>query len=46
MVTMAPLPWWLMAPEDAASLLAPWPYRTPAEHHVVSGHGEMGWRLD
>lgn len=30
-VTMAPLPWWLMAPEDAASPLA-WLYRTPARH--------------
>lgn len=31
-VTMAPLPWWLMAPEDAASPLA-WLYLTPAKHH-------------
>lgn len=30
-VTMAPLPWWLMAPDDAASPLA-WLYRTPAKH--------------
>lgn len=31
-VTMAPLPWWLMAPEDAASPLAAWLYLTPAKH--------------
>lgn len=32
-VTMEALPWWLMAPEDAASPLAAWLYRTPAKHH-------------
>lgn len=32
LVTMAPLPWWLMVPEDAASPLAAWLYRTPAKH--------------
>lgn len=34
-VTMAPLPWWLMAPEDAASPPAAWLYRTPAKQHQV-----------
>jgi len=34
-VTMAPPPWWLMAPEDAASPLAAWLYRTPAKHRMA-----------
>lgn len=37
-VTMAPLPWWLMAPEDATSPLAAWLYRTPAKHHQCWHH--------
>lgn len=32
-VTMAPPPWWLMAPEDAAASPLAWLYRTPAKHH-------------
>lgn len=42
-VTMAPLPWWLMAPEDVTSPLA-WLYLTPARDHRCWHHSEPSQR--